>query len=319
MKGKRVIVNAAKKPELSFAFDEFQTKNKVRNLSIATIKGYQDTFNRFSKIIGHDFPCDFVNAKTIDNFVETIMNDGIKAASINHYLRAIRCFLYWCMDEGYIQRFTIRLLKEQETVKDTYSDEQIRALIREPLKLASFVEWRCWAMICWFLATGNRAETVCSIKMSDINMTANEIYINRTKTNKAMIVPMSPQLKQVLKKYISQFRSDASDDKYLFCNVGDKKLTIHGLQCAIRAFNKSRGVELTGIHAFRHTFAKNWIRNTGDVFRLQKLLGHKTLEMTRRYVNMFHEDLKLDYEKYSPLDNICNYVNAKQVVKRRID
>jgi len=215
MKGKRVVVNAAKRPELSFVFDEFQTKNKVRNLSIATIRDYQDTFSRFSRVIGYDVSCDSVNAKTVDNFVVTILDNGIKAASINHYLRAIRCFLYWCMEEGYVQKFKIHLLKEQETVKDTYSDEQIRVLIREPSKLASFVEWRCWAMICWLLATGNRAETACSIKMNDINLAENEIYINRTKTNKAMILPMSSQLKQVLKKYISQFRSNAYDDQYL--------------------------------------------------------------------------------------------------------
>ena len=106
------------------------------------------------------------------------------------------------MSEGYMQQFKIRLQKEQETVKETYSDAQLRILIREPIKQASFVEWRCWAMVCWFLATGNRAETACSIKMKDLDFSANEIHINKTKTNKAMILPMSAELRQVLRKYI---------------------------------------------------------------------------------------------------------------------
>ena len=48
MRGNGIVVNAAKKPILSFAFDEFQTKNRVGNISIATIRGYQEAYDRFS-------------------------------------------------------------------------------------------------------------------------------------------------------------------------------------------------------------------------------------------------------------------------------
>ncbi len=316
MQGKRIVSSAAKKPMLSFVFSEFQVKNRVRNLSPATIKGYQDSFNRLSSFIGHDAACDSINVKVVENFIAKLMDDGIKPSSINHYLRNTRSLLYWCMEEDYVQRFKIRLLKEQETVKGTYSDEQIRQLIREPPKLASFVEWRCWSMVCWFLATGNRAETVCSIKMKDLVFSANEININKTKTNLAMILPMSTELRLVLRKYISLFRMDASDDDFLFCSIGDVKLSTNALKISMNHYNRCRDVNMTGIHAFRHTFAKNWIRNTGDVFRLQKVLGHKSLEMTRRYVNMFSDDLKKDFDRYCPLERIVSVGNAKNLVRR---
>ena len=316
MNKKRIITNTVRIPVLSYVFEEYQMKNKVRNLSAATIKGYQEAFERFINIIGNDIKCENVNAKLVDQFTVRVMDEGIKAASINHYLRCIRSFLYWCMGEGYVKQFKIHLIKEQETIKGTYSDMQIRLLVREPVKQASFVEWRCWALVCWFLATGNRAETVCSIKMKDLNFTISEIYINKTKTNQAMILPMSMELRQVLRKYISLYRMIALDEDFLFPNVGNNKLSTNAMKISIHHYNQKRGVSMTGIHAFRHTFAKNWIRNNGDVFRLQKILGHKTLEMTRRYVNMFQDDLKHDYEKFSSLDNIRNSGNSKQVVKR---
>ena len=112
------------------------------------------------------------------------------------------------------------------------------------------------------------------------------------------------------------FRGDASDSDYLFCNIGAEKLTTNALKHSLRDYNLARGVTKTSAHALRHTFAKNWILNTGDVFRLQKLLGHSTLEMTRKYVNMFSEDLKDNFENYNPLDRLKRTQPRRQTVKR---
>jgi integrase/recombinase XerD len=55
------------------------------------------------------------------------------------------------------------------------------------------------------------------------------------------------------------------------------------------------------LHAFRHTFAVNYLRRGGSVFHLQKVLGHSTLEMTRRYANLMTEDLQAVHERVSLL------------------
>jgi integrase/recombinase XerD len=55
------------------------------------------------------------------------------------------------------------------------------------------------------------------------------------------------------------------------------------------------------LHSFRHTFAVNYIRRGGSVFHLQKMLGHSTLEMTRRYANLVTADLSAVHEKLSLL------------------
>ncbi|GCD81387.1 hypothetical protein PTHTG4_04490 [Parageobacillus thermoglucosidasius] len=64
---------------------------------------------------------------------------------------------------------------------------------------------------------------------------------------------------------------------------------------------KKRGVEKTSIHAFRHTFAKHYITSGGDAFKLQRLLGHSTLDVTLNYVNLYGTDLKEDFDKHSIL------------------
>ena len=84
----------------------------------------------------------------------------------------------------------------------------------------------------------------------------------------------------------------------------ENPLTINSLEFSIRQYNRSRGVEKTSIHLFRHTFAKMYIQAGGDPFRLQKLLNHKDLTMTRRYVNLYSNDLSLDYDKLNPLEQL---------------
>ncbi len=57
-------------------------------------------------------------------------------------------------------------------------------------------------------------------------------------------------------------------------------------------------------HTFRHTFAKNWLMNGGDIFSLQKILGHRTLDMVRNYVNITFKDIQSQHSKFSPGDNL---------------
>ena len=65
-----------------------------------------------------------------------------------------------------------------------------------------------------------------------------------------------------------------------------------------------------------YAFARGWIKNNGNTFALQKMLGHSTLDMTRKYVNLFNEDIKEDFDSYNPLDNLKKCAKRRQAVRR---
>jgi len=323
-KGVKRRLTKAKERELTIeeAFDDFIQEKEALNKSAATIRGYTDSFKMWHKyLVVSEMSLDVkdIDAGYVFSFMNHSLNEEMKPTSLNHYLREIRAFLYWCMEKKLCQPFKVKLATEQEVVKETYSDEDMAKLLTRPAKNASFVEWRTWAIVNWIYATGNRAATVTNILIGDVNFTKREIYINATKNNKAMIIPLSPALATVLNEFIRKWRSDAENTDFLFCNVGEEQLTVNALKHSLRDYNLSRDVDITSIHALRHTFAKQWIRNTGDVFRLQKMLGHSSLEMTRRYVNMFSEDLKEGFETYNPLDKMKKQVSRTQRVKRNDD
>lgn len=78
-------------------------------------------------------------------------------------------------------------------------------------------------------------------------------------------------------------------------------------------YNRKRGVSKTSAHLYRHTFAKRWILNGGDIFRLQKLLGHSNLDIVKEYVNMFGHDLTKDYTSFNPLDTLGTVRTAGKI------
>jgi len=89
-------------------------------------------------------------------------------------------------------------------------------------------------------------------------------------------------------------------------------MTRNAMQHTIARYNKKRGVSKTSIHAFRHTFAKHYITTGGDAFKLQRLLGHSTLDVTLNYVNLYSKDLKDGFDKHSILANLSDGKRIKR-------
>ena len=320
---RKITKSSVHVPTIRDAFEEYVEEKKSLNKSPATIKSISYSIDKWIKYLeatDRSMLVSSIDQSYLYSFQNHCLGEEMRPASLNHYIRDIRAFIYWCVDHGYIAKgFKIKQVAQQETIKETYTDEEKLKLIARPSKYASFVEWRSWAIINWILATGHRAGTVVEIRMGDINYRKEEITVRATKTNKAYITPLSKALSVVIKEYVRMWRADAGDEAYLFCNVGEEQLTVNALKHSITSYNRKRGVEKISVHALRHTFAKDWIRNTGDAFRLQKLLGHTSLDMTRNYVNMFTEDLKKDFEEYNPLDRLKKGASRTQSVKRNED
>ena len=84
-------------------------------------------------------------------------------------------------------------------------------------------------------------------------------------------------------------------------------MTENGVKLIFARLAKASGVERLHAHLCRHTFATRFLLNGGDVFTLQQILGHSTLEMVRNYVNLAANHVAMQHHKYSPLDrlNLC--------------
>jgi integrase/recombinase XerD len=282
-------------------FKEFITFKKALNLSSKTIDYYNNTWNdfiKFSKVTDTSQ----INEQLIQQYILNFDQLKTKPVSINSYLRGIRTVLKYFFDRDYTKPFKVSMLKVTEEIKETYTEsELIKLLVKPNTHDCTFNEYRSWTCINLFLATGARLGTVINLKLKDLDFDNSMITYTHTKNRKQQTIPMSKTLNLVLREYI-QFRGASSEDDYLFCNVYGGKISERAIQQTIAQYNHSRGVNRTSIHIFRHTFAKMTVLAGIDPFRLQKILGHSCLDMTRKYCNMFSNDLVDGFNDYNPLE-----------------
>lgn len=286
------------------AFKDFKDKCSVKNLSKETIKLYENQFLTFYRFLNDDtLFISEITAKTVDNFILELRSDNHNCndITVNSYLRGIRAFLYYCMEMDYLSQFKISIPKVDKKLKETYTDEELKALLKKPnLKSCTFSEYKIWVFSNYLLATGNRISTALDLRIEDIDFTNGLIQLNHTKNRTSQLIPLSQTLATILKEYL-KYRKGTPQD-YVFCNTYGYKGDIRTYQDMLARYNRKRNVEKTSAHLYRHTFAKKWILNGGDIFRLQKILGHSDLAVVKEYVQMFGNDLSVDFDKFNPLD-----------------
>jgi integrase/recombinase XerD len=295
------------------AFKKFNQRNKIKNLSDATMRFYKSNYGWFKKFTDE---CNIEMIEEVDNdviekYILHLRGRLNNPISINTYLRAVRSFLYYCMDNNMLERFKIKLLKADKKPKETYSTEQLNRLLVKPEKgFKNFSELRDWTISSFLIGTGVRASTLINIKIEDIDFDNKQITLTKTKNRKGQIIPLSETLIKRLMEYLET--RGVEPKEYLFPTRYNKKLNREGLSSAIVRYNRRRGVDKTSIHIYRHTFSKIFILNGGSIEELRMLLGHSSIQTTDNYVNLLVSDIQPNYESKNPL-NILLGKNKKYI------
>ena len=163
------------------------------------------------------------------------------------------------------------------------------------------MEYQCWVMTNFLFSTGVRQRSLMNIKIKDIDFDNKVVYVNVTKNRKPLIVPMNLTMTSILEEYLKH-RQHKSKDDYLFCNVYGEQLMKSTCYNILSDYNRRRGVETTGIHRYRHTFAKHWILSGGNVVSLSQLLGHSSLDITQNYIHLLVSDVAKEVNETNVLE-----------------
>jgi len=234
---------------------------------------------------------------------------NLSGTTITDYLRALRSFWAWAQKEGYINKNPFSVLKIPKAPKrliPAFSAEQLAGLI-EAIDLSNSQGYRDYTMILLLVDTGLRVSELTGLKADDVNLERRTLKV-WGKGAKERIVPFGVRAQKALLRYLNFQRSEPATPltREFFLTDSGEPLKARRVQAIIRHYGEKAGIK--GIrcspHTLRHTAAVMWIRNGGDVFSLQQILGHSSLEMVRVYVNLAQGDIEAAHRRYSPADNL---------------
>ena len=279
---------------------------RQRNLREGTINHYKQSYTQFYKYFDANMPVENFTSEMYKQYVmylkSTLQND----VSINSYLRDLITTLHFLMNEGYVAPFKMQSIKVDRTHVETYTEDELKTLLQKPnIKKCSFIEYQSWVMTNLLFSTGIRQRSLMYIKVKDIDFDNCVVYVNVTKNRKPLLVPINQTMVHILNEYL-KYRKAKSKDEYLFCNVFGEQLVKSTCYHMLAEYNKRRGVDTTGIHRYRHTFAKQWILNGGNVVSLSRLLGHSSLQITQNYINLLVSDVAKEVDTINLLDKFSS-------------
>jgi integrase/recombinase XerD len=287
------------------AVKEFLRHCRIKGLSPHTIKFYdkelKQTGRAFAEINAPLSNIRKVKMSHIEQFVEHQQDLGRAVNTINARLRAGRTFFNFCLRKEYIDINPydgIQQLRKRHEVGATFSKQQLKRLLDAP-DLTTFLGLRDLAIMLTFAHTGIRLTELASLRLQDISFDGKgAINVQRAKNRYARRIPLTQRLKAVLKAYIQE--RGTIDTDILFISLENNPIGVRSIQDRLRHYGKVTGVgeDVTvSPHAFRRTFCRLKVEAGTNIFVLQRLSGHQSLEILKRYVEIYGKDLEDAIEK----------------------
>jgi integrase/recombinase XerC/integrase/recombinase XerD len=234
---------------------------------------------------------------------------GCQLSTIHGHVRTLRAFSNWLLKEKLTDLNFTAGIKPPKIVKkviSTLSDEEI-AQILSTFNPTSHSEMRNKVLFMLLLDTGLRIGELISLKIDDIHIDEGLMKVME-KGKKERMVPIGNKAQKALQSYLFRHRPKPAHSgiENAFLSIFGTPITENSVELMFSRLAKKSGIKRLHAHLCRHTFATMFLLNGGDVFTLQQILGHTTLEMVRNYVTLASNHIAMQHHKYSPLDRLSS-------------
>lgn len=304
---------------LSQAIEGFNLARRADGYSPGTLLQYNWALSRWLKFMGDKLLSDITvdDARRFLLYLQTDYGD-LSPTSIFHAWKAVRALYKWLLSEQYPVNPMDRLKQPKFQLPEIVPLSNVD--IEKLLKAATTVDHkentreyvqktplgdRNRLIIMFLLDTGLRVGELCRLNTADVNMETCEISVKPFQSSlksKPRTVYMGKRVQKELWRYLLNRDTHIKNDP-LFLSNEQRRLTGDAIKHMLDRIADRADVKGVHPHIFRHTFAIQFLRNNGDIFTLQRLLGHSSLEMVRRYLHLAETDMEAAHRRASPVDN----------------
>ena len=276
-----------------------------RRYSPHTVTSYRKDLNDFSVFLMRtESHQDFtkVDKKIIRNFMTDLSLAEFSKRSINRKLSSLRSFFVFMLKVGQVK------VSPLETIQSLkfYAEKQIPFSAAEMTDLQSLEvrpkngNFLKELIIETLYQTGMRKAELTNLLLSNIDFSKNEIKVVG-KGNKSRIIPISMQLLEGFKFYLTKRNPLESSNMYFFISEKGKKLNDKFVYSAVNSYlglvtSKTK----RSPHILRHSFATHVLENGAEISKVKKLMGHSSLASTQVYTTANIEQLKKVFNNAHP-------------------
>ena len=213
--------------------------------------------------------------------------------------RDIRAWCNFCVAEGWLETSPaarVRTPKIDKPLLPAFAPDEVRGL------LGACATHRERALVLFLVDTGCRAQEVVNLTGADLSLNSGAVQIQEGKGRKGRTVYLGVQTRKALLRYLAEMGKPSPSERVWQSEKTGKALTTSGLRQILRRLGERANIAHCHPHTFRRTFALWNLRAGMSVYALQRLMGHESLEVLRRYLALAEHDLEAAHAQAGTVD-----------------
>ena len=278
-----------------------------RNRSDLTIKNYGEDLRAFKEFYGNldsRLSWKSVDSDVIRDWMESMMDKGNNATSINRRLSALRSFYRFALTRKLVDKDPVHGVtgpKKGRPLPQFLKENEMDRLLDAESWTESFEDVRNRMVIMTFYETGIRLSELIGLDDSMVDFSNRQLKVTG-KRNKQRVIPFGEELLATLRDYMKCRDKEVNrQSEALFVSAKGQRMTSSQVREAVRKnLSKVCTLKKRTPHVLRHTFATAMLNNKAGIESVKKLLGHESLSTTEIYTHTTFEQLKREYYSAHP-------------------
>ena len=279
-----------------------------RNRSELTVRNYEGSlrdFESYFKNRENHLSWESVDSDIIRDWMESMMDKGDMASTVNNSLSAVRSFFRFALARGLVEKDPAHVVKgpkKQKPLPQFVREAEMDRLIDLPQMWEdSYKDLRARTIIILFYETGIRLAELIGLNDQDVDFGAHQLKVTG-KRNKQRIIPFGEETEKVLQDYI-RLRDELAGGttEALFTDEAGLRIKRHQVETLVHKYlSQVTTMKKRSPHVLRHTFATAMLNNGAGLESVRKLLGHASVATTEIYTHTTFEQLKKVYKDAHP-------------------
>ena len=279
-----------------------------RNRSELTVRNYEKSlrdFEAYFKNRESHLSWESVDSDLIRDWMESMMDKGDMASTVNNSLSAVRSFFRFALARGLVEKdpaYAVKGPKKRKPLPQYVRESEMDRLIDLPEVWGdSMKDVRARTIIILFYETGIRLAELVALDDQDVDFGMHQLKVTG-KRNKQRIIPFGAELEETLRRYMKQRDEQiVKQEQALLLNDKGQRVTRYQVASVVKRYlSLVTTLKKRSPHVLRHSFATAMLNNGAGLESVRKLLGHESVATTEIYTHTTFEQLKRVYENAHP-------------------